>query len=121
MPTTTKSKDAAAAAKRLAAQGFSITTEGHIAGTLRHGLRIGQQLHKSFVLREALGEDLFAAELEADASKPLTYASALLCRQLVSTGDYGGPYTLDMIGKLKATDIAVLRSAQLEVERLGED
>ncbi|ROH88665.1 hypothetical protein ED208_12665 [Stagnimonas aquatica] len=106
--------------KRLAVHGFSLTAEGHIAGRLKTGIKIGETLHKNFVLREALGEDLFAAELEADASRPLTYNAALLCRQLVLTGDYTGPYSLDMIGKLKSGDLLILRQAQVEAEKLGE-
>ncbi len=105
---------------RLAAQGFKVNAAGHIEGSLKSGLKIGDKTHTSFEIRDALGEDLFAAELEADAAKPLTYSSALLCRQLLRTGDYTGPFSLALVGKLKATDLAVLRAAQLEVERLGE-
>lgn len=90
-------------------------------GTLKHGLKVGEEVHKDFVMREALAGDMFAAEAVADASKPMTYRAALIAEQLVSIGTFGGPFTLSMLGKLKGADMAILYNAQRELDEAGED
>jgi phage FluMu protein gp41 len=90
-------------------------------GTLKHGLKVGNEVHKHFVMREALAGDIFDAENDATADKPTAFRGALIARQLVSIGGFHGPFTLKMIGQLKATDLATLMKAQQELDALGED
>lgn len=92
-----------------------------ITGTLQRGLTIAGQVHKDFELREALAEDLFAAEAEVSADKPLGFRNALLARQLVRLGTYTGPFTPAMLGKLSTADFGVLTAKQTELDTLGED
>jgi len=91
-----------------------------INGSLKHGLKIGPDLHKEFELRELTTQDMFDCEQVADADKPLTFNAALMCRQLVKIGSYTGPFTVQLIGKLKPSDYAILRRAQAEADALGE-
>ena len=90
-------------------------------GTLKHGLKVGEQVHKEFELRQCTGADYFAAENEADSSKPLTYAVALIAQQLVRIGTFEGPFSLAMLGKLHPIDLARMKAAREELELLGED
>lgn len=92
-----------------------------VDGTLKHGLTLNGEVQMDFVLREALAEDLFAAEGDATPERPMTFRAALLARQLVSLGAYTGPFTLQMIGKLRAADLTVLMNKQRELDALGED
>ncbi|HEX7124681.1 MAG TPA: hypothetical protein VF406_02755 [Thermodesulfobacteriota bacterium] len=89
-------------------------------GTLPKGLKIGGEVHRAFVLREATTQDYFDAETEVPTERFLTFHAALLCRQLVRVGTFEGPFTLAMLGTLHPADFDVLRQAQRELERLGE-
>lgn len=89
-------------------------------GTLKHGLKIGEEVHKDFVMREGTAADYFAAESEADSSKPITYQAALVAQQLVSIGTFNGPFTLSMLGKLHANDVNRLIDARVTLEAEGE-
>lgn len=89
-------------------------------GTLKHGLKVGDQVHKEFELREATTGDMFAAEAEADSSRPLSYRGALVCQQLVRIGTFTGPFTLNTIGKLKVADFNILIAAQRDLDAEGE-
>lgn len=92
----------------------------NLKGTLKHGLKIGEQVHKDFELRELTTQDMFDAEQLADSSKPLTFNAALLCKQLVRIGTFTGPFTIAMIGRLKPADYAILQGKQTEADKLGE-
>lgn len=89
-------------------------------GTLKYGLKIGDEKHTEFEMREAVTADMFAAEDLAPATKPLQYNGALMTLQLQRIGTFEGPFTLDMIGRLKSTDYAILRMTQMELEKSGE-
>ncbi|WP_028008683.1 phage tail assembly protein [Solimonas flava] len=91
-----------------------------VKGTLKHGLKIGDVVHKEFELREATTGDMFDAEAEVTPNQPLGFSGALICRQLVRIGTFEGPFVLGMLRKMKPTDFALLRAAQLEAEKLGE-
>lgn len=91
-----------------------------VTRTLKHGFKVGEELLKDVVLREAGTGDLFDAERDAPYGNPLAYNGALMARQLVRAGTFQGPFTLGMIRKLKPVDYAILRSAQLELIELGE-
>jgi len=90
------------------------------AGSLKHGLKVGDETHMDFVLREPTTGDLLDAENDADVSKPLNYTAALLARQLVRIGSYEGPFTTSMIRRLHRVDFAMLMQAQREVDTAGE-
>lgn len=95
--------------------------DGCVEGSLKHGLSIEGVLHKDFVLREATVEDMLDAEHEADVIKPLNFNAQMMARQLVSVGSFKGPFTINMIRRLKPTDWRILRAAQSEVDALGEE
>lgn len=90
------------------------------SGTLKHGLRIGDAVHKDFVLRQCTAADYFAAENASSVTKDLTYRAALVAQQLVSIGTFEGPFTLQMLGKLTPGDIGRMCDARDELEREGE-
>lgn len=89
-------------------------------GTLKHGLKIGKEVHQIFVIREGTMEDAFAAEDIAPVEQTLKFDAALLCQRLVSIGTFPGPFTLTILGRLKAADFNHLRRAMAEVDRAGE-
>lgn len=89
-------------------------------GSLKHGLKVGDDVHKDFVLREGSAQDYFDAEAEADSNKPISYRAALVARQLVSIGSYKGPFTVRMLGKLKPVDLNKLMEARDALEAEGE-
>lgn len=91
-----------------------------IAGTLAHGMKVGEQVHKDFVMREANAGDYFSAEADATADRPMSYRGALLARQLVSVGTFNGPFTFGMIAKLSGRDMTILMDVQRELDDAGE-
>lgn len=91
-----------------------------LTGQLRYGLRLGGSELKEFEMVESTMPDIFAAEEVADPSRPITFAAALICRQLRRVGDYDGPFSMAFLSKLKKTDFNILRLAQLELEKQGE-
>jgi phage FluMu protein gp41 len=91
-----------------------------VKGALKVGLSINGELHKDFELREALAGDIFAAEDDATGDKPTTFRAAILARQLVHVGSYKGPFSIEMLGKLKGRDLSVLLTKQRELDALGE-
>jgi len=97
-----------------------VIEDGVARGTLRHGLEIAGKLAREFELREYTVEDLLDAETEASVMQPLGFNAQLMVRQLVRVGDFKGPFTLNMIKRLKAADWRQLRAAQQELEALGE-
>lgn len=95
-------------------------TEVSKTGTLKHGLKFGEETHTDFEIREPTTGNLLDAEEEADASKPLNFSAALLARQLIRVGTFEGPFTTGMIRKLHRADFAILLAAQREVDAQGE-
>ncbi|MDM4768669.1 phage tail assembly protein [Solimonas sp. SE-A11] len=91
-----------------------------VQGTWKHGLKIGDKVHKTFVLREAEAGDFFDAEADAQTNQVLTFDAALACRQFVSIGDYTGPVLLQQVRKLKPVDLMLLRVKQKELDSQGE-
>lgn len=89
-------------------------------GTLRHGLKLGAEELKEFELRESGMTDVFVAEGLSPAGRPLGFAAALMCQQLRRLGSFKGPFTMEMISKLRKHDFAILREAQLELDAQGE-
>ncbi|RJX32338.1 MAG: hypothetical protein C4516_04365 [Oxalobacter sp.] len=94
---------------------------GVAKGRLKHGMKIGEVVHKEFEMREMTVEDMLDAEAATSTSNPLNYATELITRQLVRVGDFTGPFTMGMMKKnLKPTDWRLLREAQMELDALGE-
>ena len=91
-----------------------------VNGTLTYGLKVGEETHKEFVLREPTTGDMFAAEEQVSAERTLAYRGALIAHTLVSLGSEKGPFTLAQIGKLHPTDFSILADAQREVEKKGK-
>lgn len=89
-------------------------------GTLKKGIKIGSEQHKSFVMREINTGDLLDAEREATTDTALNYNAAVLVRQLVKIGSFEGPFTIGMIRALPPGDFNTLREAQAELSIAGE-
>ena len=89
-------------------------------GTFKKGLKIGEDLHKEFELREATAADYFQAEADCDSSKPITFRAAIATRTLVRVGTFTGPFTLSLIGRLSPGDLNRLMEARDALEREGE-
>lgn len=92
----------------------------HLVSSLITGLTIEGVKQKEFELREATTEDLFAAEKDVPAHNVLAFDAQMVCLQLVRIGSYTGPFTLEILGKLKTYDFALLREKTLELETLGK-
>jgi len=90
-----------------------------IKGTLIHGLRIGEELHKDFEVRAANAGDMFDAEDSSPVSKPLTFRMALLGIQLVKLGSLSGPIALKVLRGLHTEDMDILSKAQQEADKEG--
>lgn len=99
--------------------GFEII-DGVLHGSLKHGLKIGDATHKKFEMREATVDDLLDAELETDVTRPLAFSAALMVRQLIVVGSFSGPFSEQLIRRLKPADWRILRAAQSELDALGE-
>lgn len=93
---------------------------GQLAGALKIGMAVEGEIQKSFEMREATVEDLLDAEVESSVATPLNFNAQLMIRQLVRVGDFTGPFTINMIKRLKPADFRILRAAQMELDALGE-
>lgn len=91
-----------------------------IKGTLPGGMRIEEVTHHDFEMREADVGDIMDAEAEADVTKPISFNAQMMVRQLVSVGDFKGPFTIGMIKRLHPADFRTLRAVQMELDALGE-
>lgn len=89
-------------------------------GSLIRGIKIGETVHKDFVMREALTEDMFEAEKIAPPEQGIAFNAAMMTRQLQSIGTFQGPFTHELIGKLPKADFMRLREAQQELDKAGE-
>lgn len=94
-------------------------------GTMPKGIVIGGITYRHFQMREAELSDMI--EAEADSGGPgnaIHYNAQLAVRQLTKITDesgreFGGPFTVGMIKK--RADFLALRSAQLELDKLGNE
>lgn len=91
-----------------------------VKGTLKHGLKIGDVVHRDYVLRESTTADMFDAEDEAPAHKRLAFRGALLARQIVKLGELSGPLEFALIRKLHREDFDQLVDDQVKVDELGK-
>lgn len=90
-------------------------------GTLRNGLKVGEEVHKEFEMRAPTTGDLIDAEADCDVGRPLGFSAALIARQLVRIGTYEGPFTGGIIRRLDTRDFALLSEAQRALDSQGED
>lgn len=89
-------------------------------GTLKRGLKIGEIVHKEFVLRpDVTAGDYFAAEESVGARNTLRFSAALVARQLVSIGEFKGPFSADLLAKLTPDDLGILIAKRDELELAG--
>ncbi|MBL8260936.1 MAG: hypothetical protein JNM58_00825 [Xanthomonadaceae bacterium] len=89
-------------------------------GTLKHGLKIGQDVHRDFEFRaDVTAEDYFAAEDEAKSNDTLRFRAALTARQLARIGTFTGPFNSSLLGKLKPADLAQLMRVREALEEEG--
>lgn len=101
-----------------------------ISGTFVRGMLIGGVTYTGFEIREADTEDMMEAELEAakqggGVETPIIFNAQMMLRQLakVTTVDgqeFAGPFTTNMMKKLKPVDYRALRNKQVELDALGE-
>lgn len=93
-------------------------------GTLKYGLKVGDQVHKEFELRQATTGDYFDAEAvvgpQVATGGGIRMQAALITQQLVRIGKFEGPFTLELIGKLAPADFSALSAAREELELSGE-
>jgi phage FluMu protein gp41 len=89
-------------------------------GSLKHGLKIGAEVHQVFEMQEPITGDLLSAERVASIDNPLNFNTALLARQLISIGSFVGPFSSDLLSALRVADFNLLREAQAELSLLGE-
>lgn len=91
-----------------------------IKGTLKHGMKMGDSVHKDFEIREALVEDMVEAEKEIPPTDLHAFNVQMLCRVVVRVGSFNGPFTPAMFAKLKRPDYNALVHAMLKADSLGE-
>lgn len=89
-------------------------------GTLKHGLKVGEDVLTAYELRPATAGDMFDAERYASPDKALAYRGALIAVQLVRLGDLSGPLDFELIRELHPEDFAQLVDALEEVEMPGK-
>jgi len=100
----------------------NFTIENGIAkGRLKRGFKIGNAEHFDFEMREYDVGDLMDAEGETHISAVIAFNAQLMVRQLIRIGDFKGPFTSGQLRKLAPVDWRILRAAQTELEKLGED
>jgi phage FluMu protein gp41 len=102
----------------------------NVIGQFKHGITIGGVVHTGFEMREADTEDMMEAEMEAarvggGAHTPILFNAQMMLRQLVKVttadgAEFAGPFTTNMLKKLKTADYRVLRAKQAELDELGE-
>lgn len=101
-----------------------------VTGQFKRGLKIGEVTHTGFEMREADVEDMMEAEMEASrvgggAHTPILFNAQMMLRQLVKVtaaggAEFAGPFTTNMLKKLKPADYRALREKQAELDELGE-
>lgn len=94
-------------------------------GQFKSGLLLAGIRYTEFILAEADVGTMIDAETEAGSINPVAFSAAMLAHQLqqVKAPDgaiYAGPFTLDMLKRLRQADFAALRAVQVELETLGE-
>jgi len=101
-----------------------------LTGKFVRGMVIGGVTYTGFEIRESDTEDMMEAELEATkqgggVETPIIFNAQMMLRQLTKvTSDDGqefaGPFTTNMLKKLKPIDYRALRNKQVELDALGE-
>jgi phage FluMu protein gp41 len=90
------------------------------SGALKTGLKIGDEIHRDFVIRPGNMGDYFAAEDVTPIDKSLQFDAALLCQRITRIGTFTGALTLNMLGNLTPADFSILRRKMAEMDAAGE-
>lgn len=99
---------------------------------LKDGLQIGEVIHKTALLREYTAGDLIDACSAAEkvvytdqgpviVASPTRTDMELLCRQIVSIGDYQGPLSMTALRHLSGRDLAELQKAAKALDAGAND
>lgn len=89
-------------------------------GKLRHGLKIGDNIHTEYEFAtDITAADYFAAEDDAGGRTSLRFDAALVARQLKRIGTFDGPFSATLLGKLKPNDMARLIRVREALEAKG--
>ncbi len=91
-----------------------------VKGKLTHGLKIGEDVHTDFVLREATAGDIIDSTVEAErlmetarghvlVASPGLAGPHVLRRQIARIGGYDGVVTLKMLKSLSQEDLGILQ------------
>lgn len=99
---------------------FFTVKDGVATGRLVLGLEIQGTVHKDFEMRAYTVGDLIDAEAEAMVAQVITFNAFLMTQQLVRVGTFTGPFSLNMLRRVKPQDWRILRGAQQELEAMGE-
>jgi phage FluMu protein gp41 len=91
-----------------------------VTGILKHGIKIGDTVHREFVVRDLSVEDMVESEKEASAHQVHAFNVQQLCRALVQIGDFKGPFVPTHIHRLKKGDYFKLLGAMNEADEMGE-
>ncbi len=101
-----------------------------LTGKFKNGMVIGETRYTGFEMREADVGDMMDAELEAakqggGVETPVIFNAQMMLRQLVKVTatdgkEFTGPFTTNMLKKLKPVDYRSLRQKQMELDLLGE-
>lgn len=102
----------------------------NVIGQFKHGMKIGEVTYTHFEMRDADTEDMMEAEMEAvriggGVHTPIIFNAQMMLRQLVKVttsdgAEFAGPFTTNMLKRLKTADYRALRDKQGELDSLGE-
>lgn len=93
--------------------------------SLLFGLCIADKKYTSVTLREADVGDMIDAESDVGPGTIVAFSTAMMARQITEVsgpdGTYSGPFTHDMLRRLKPADYRKLRDAQDQLDQMGND
>jgi len=94
-----------------------------VAFTLKHGLKVGDDMLNDVVMRELFSKDIFEASEASEklvtvgegkhastefVISPTRMSKETLCRQIKTIGNVQGPISTQMLGKLHPEDLELL-------------
>ena len=102
----------------------------NVIGKFKVGLKIADKIYTGFEMREADTEDMLEAEMECarvggGTHTPILFNGQLMLRQLVKVtaddgSEFAGPFTPNMLKRLKTSNYRAMREKQAELDELGE-
>ena len=90
-----------------------------VEGTLRHGIVFDNVRHKKFTIRpEYVYDSLDAIKDPRASDNEVAFALAVIARQLIKLGEIPREnINADLLSRLTAADLRILRTAREEAER----